>query len=260
LGDAVAGGAEHQRAAGVHEAQHVDHRQLALARRDQHRLIVDVDVGRALVGGGQAQRVHLVALGQRLDRRRQGGREQERAAGRRRQVEQGLDVLAEAEVEHLVGLVEHHRRDLAERHVAAVDVIAQAAGGADHDVRTLAQEHGLAPRIHAADARDHPRPGRSVEPLELAADLERELAGRRDHQRAHRSGGEPLGLAQERLGQRQPERDGLARAGLRRHQEVAVAGLGVEDGGLDRGGSRVAALGQRALEAGMGRREGHAAQ
>jgi hypothetical protein len=48
----VAGGAEHQRAAGVEVAQHVDHRMLDLARRDADRAVLDVAVRRVALADG----------------------------------------------------------------------------------------------------------------------------------------------------------------------------------------------------------------
>jgi hypothetical protein len=63
----VAGGAEHQRAAGVEEAQHVDHRQLDARGRDADGAVLDVAVRLACADRGvDAQRVALEGLGQRL--------------------------------------------------------------------------------------------------------------------------------------------------------------------------------------------------
>ena len=45
-----------------------------------------------------------------------------------------LDVLEEAEVEHLVGLVEHDVARLVEEQVVAADHVHHAADGADHDL------------------------------------------------------------------------------------------------------------------------------
>ena len=53
----------------------------------------------------------------------------------RRLREELLDVGEEAEVEHLVGLVEHHLLDVLEREQALVGEVEQAAGGADDDLR-----------------------------------------------------------------------------------------------------------------------------
>ena len=54
-----------------------------------------------------------------------------------------LDVGQEAQVEHLVGLVQHQRADLAEHQVALFGQVEQAAGRADDDVDALAQRRDL---------------------------------------------------------------------------------------------------------------------
>jgi hypothetical protein len=88
--------------------------------------------------GGNAQRIALIALGQRDDRLGHGRREQQRAAVFGRGVENFLQILAKAHVEHFVGLVEH--RDFERRQVerAAFQMVAQAARRADDDMRALA--------------------------------------------------------------------------------------------------------------------------
>jgi hypothetical protein len=47
---------------------------------------------------------------------------------------------------------------------APLDMVAQAAGRADDDMRALVEQGGLAARVHAADAGDDPRIGLLVEP------------------------------------------------------------------------------------------------
>jgi hypothetical protein len=125
-------------------------------------------------------------------------------------------------------------------------------------VDAVAERVALAPRVHAADAGRDPRAGVGVEPGQLAVDLERELAGRRDDERARRAGGgEPRLGAEQRLGEREAERDRLARAGLRRDQDVAHVDVGREDRGLHRRGLGVAARVQCILEARVCRRKRH---
>jgi hypothetical protein len=110
-----------------------------------------------------------------------------RSAGRG--LEDELQVLAEAEVEHLVGLVEHHGLQRREVERAALDVIAQAAGRADDDMRAALQ-----PR---ASRCGHPCRRRrtttmtrrcGVEPGQLALHLQGQFAGRGDDQRQRRAG------------------------------------------------------------------------
>ena len=85
-----------------------------------------------------------------------------------------------------------------------------------------------------------------VEPRQLAADLQGQFAGRRDHQRQRLRGcGQAAVLAEQVRRHGEAEGDGLAGAGLGRDQQVAALGLGFEHGGLDRGGLGIAARGER---------------
>ena len=168
------------------------------------------------------------------------------------------EILAEAEVEHLVGFVEHDGAQAAQLEVAALEVVAQPSRRADHEVRALRQRALLATDVHAADAADDPGPRRRVEPGQLAVDLQRQLAGGGDDEaERQRCRSEGLGLAQERGRQRQAVGHGLAGAGLGGDEEVAAVRLGAQHGGLDRGRLLVAALRERAGEGRVGVREGH---
>ncbi len=92
----------------------------------------------AIVADGRdAQRVALIALGERDDRARHRRRKEQRAAAIGGGVEDFLEVVAEAHVEHLVGFVEDDRLEAGEAERAAFEVVAQAARGADDDVHTL---------------------------------------------------------------------------------------------------------------------------
>ena len=121
-------------------------------------------------------------------------------------------------------------------------MIAQAARRADNDMRTLRQHAPFARGIHAADARGDARAGLLVEPGEFAADLQRQFARGRDHQRERCAGiGHAVFTAEQLCRDGKTEGDGLARAGLRRDDEVASVRFGFEDGGLNRGGRGIAA-------------------
>ena len=159
-----------------------------------------------------------VAVGELADRRRHGGREEQRLAARRRLLEDPLDVLHEAEREHLVGLVEHDVAGVRELQPAAADQVHHAAGRADHDLRALAQLHGLlGDRLAAEDGDD-------LDALELREraqrlrDLDAELARGREHEHL-----DVLGRLVDLLDGRQPEGRGLAAAGLRLADDVAAA-------------------------------------
>ena len=75
----------------------------------------------------------------------------------RRGLQDEFEILAKAEIEHLVGLVEHHRLQFRDVEPAASQMIAQPARRADDDMRARGQLALLAARVHAADAGDDAR-------------------------------------------------------------------------------------------------------
>ena len=99
-------------------------------------------------------RVVEVAVGQRADRRRHRRREQRRLAAVGRHVEDALDVLEEAEVEHLVGLVEDDEAAGVEDQRRALGEVHHAADRADDDVAAGAQLRLLRADRRAAEDGD----------------------------------------------------------------------------------------------------------
>ncbi len=263
VADVLARGAEDERAAGFEIAEHVDDGAFGIAGRDAHGAVVDVAVRLGRARGVDADGVALVILRQHGDAARDGGREQQRAArvgGRR--IEQRFEFFAEAEVEHLVGFVEHGDLKRGEIEKAAREVIAQAARRADDDVGAARQLLLLGADAHAADGDDDARAGVGIEPFELAADLHRKLARRRDDEGAGAVDRlEALVLAKQGGGEREAEGDGLARPGLGRDQHVGVGTRGVlvgfDHGKLDGRGLGKATRGKGAVERGVNCGEGH---
>ena len=149
-----------------------------------------------------------------------------------------LDVLGEAHVEHLVGLVEHQEAQLAQVERALVEVVHDPARRADDDVHAAAQRAELDAVALAAVDGQHVHAGQVAGVLlERLADLQRELAGRRQDERLR------LLLAQvEPRQDRQRERRGLAGAGLGQADDVAAVEHGRDRRGLDRGRGLVADL------------------
>ena len=93
--------------------------------------------------------------------------------------------------------------------------------------------------------------GRGVEPRQLALHLHRQLARRRDDERLRLAREAELRLvAEQRRGHREAVGDRLARAGLRRDEQVAAQRLGREDRGLHVGRGFVAARGERLADDG----------
>ena len=244
--DIVARGAEQDRGFRFVQPQQVDHGVFDVGRGHGHRLVADIAVAAFGRDRRYAQSICLVAPGQRGNRGRHRRREQHRAAFGRGAVENFLEVFAEAHVEHLVGLVEHDRAQSGQVERAAFEVVTQPARCAHDDVRAVVQGPPLAARVHAADTRGDARAGRGEEPFQLAADLQRQFARRRDYQRQRPAGsGQAFAVAQHHIGEGQPEGDGLARSRLGRHDQIAAGGLGFQHGGLHGGRDGIAARGQR---------------
>jgi hypothetical protein len=135
-----------------------------------------------------------------------------------------LDILDEAHVEHLVGLVEDEEFDMGEVEGAAAQVVEDAAGGADHDVDASAQAPELlAHRGSAVDGR-HARVGARAQRDELGRHLQGELA------RGHEDDGADMAdRGREELGEGNAEGGGLARAGSGAGDEVGSGGEEARD-------------------------------
>ncbi len=124
-----------------------------------------------------------VGAGQGDDRGRHRGREQHRLPGLRGLLDQPLDVGQEAEVEHLVGLVEHEGVHVREVEGAAVGQVEEAPGRADDDVDAGLECLELRLVADAAVDGEDPQAAVRAGELEVAGDLECELAGGSDDER-----------------------------------------------------------------------------
>jgi len=247
--DGVSGVAKHDRAGRFEKSQHVDDAVLDIGGRNPDRAIFDVGMAAFIARDVDPECLLLVLFRQCDDAARQGRREQQRAAGRGRGFQDEFHVLAKAEIEHLVGLVEHHRLQLRDIETAAPQMIAQPPRRADHDVGARGQLALLAARIHAAAAGDDARPGVLIEPCQFAMHLQRQFPRRRDDQGQRCRGRcEPLGVAKQFARDGEPIGDGFARAGLGRNQEVAAGSVIRQHRQLDRGRLVVIAFRQCARE------------
>ena len=147
---------------------HGDVRLADVLDRELVRRQVDVD------------RVDHVALGQPQHRRRQRGRQQQRLPLLRAAAQDLLDVGAEADVEHAVGLVEDDVADAVERQRAAARWSRTRPGRADDDGDALASARRAAGG--SAGRRRSARSGNAGSGASLLAssrDLDDQLAGRR---------------------------------------------------------------------------------
>jgi len=158
LVDLGAGAAEHERRVGLLEVEDAAERR-GLGRPVDH--VGDLAdarrlAGRGLVGGElQADGVAQVALDDRAEAGRERRREEHGLALGGGRVEDRLEVLGEAHVEHLVGLVEHHGAQAVQPQRAAFEVVAGAAGRRDDDVDAAREHLDLAAeRLPAVDGGD----------------------------------------------------------------------------------------------------------
>ncbi len=94
-----------------------------------------------------------------------------------------LQVLAKAHVEHLVGFVDHDGFQCRNFQRPPLQMIAQTSRRADDDVHAVLQLAPLAAGVHPAHAGDHPRAGILIEPVQFALNLQRQLTRRRDDER-----------------------------------------------------------------------------
>ncbi len=177
-------------------------------------------------GGADVRGLRHVAAGESDDRARHGRREQHGLAPGRQHVDDLLDVGQEAQVEHLVGLVEDQALDVLEAQLLLARQVQQAARGADDHVDALLQ--GLHLRLIGPAAVD--RGDADVAHLaggqEVVGDLLAQLA-RRDDDEGLRGVGQGLGRRAARLdvggdGDALEERKAEA-------QRLAGAGLGLAD-------------------------------
>ncbi|TPW10671.1 MAG: hypothetical protein FD127_3632 [Acidimicrobiaceae bacterium] len=125
----------------------------------------------------------LMSLGDAVDPRWQGGREQHGLALRRRGPEDLLDVLGEPHVEHLVGFVEHHDLHRLQRKGAAANVVESASGCGHHHVNAAVESLELSPdRLPAVDGQ-HPGAHVAAVLVHRLRHLHRELAGGHEDER-----------------------------------------------------------------------------
>ena len=167
-------------------------------------------------------RVVHVALGELRDRRRHGRREERRLTPIRAGAKDLLDILDEAEVEHLVRFVQDDVADGREDDDVAGDQVLHPPDGRDDDLGAGAKARRLLRDGLAAEDGDD----LDVHVLRVRAkrlcDLDAELARRRED-----DGLELLRFWVQVLEERQAERRRLARSGLRLADHVvAVEELG----------------------------------
>ncbi|MNZ67232.1 hypothetical protein D3C78_854700 [compost metagenome] len=147
-----------------------------------------------------------------------GGGEQHGLLAVRALVAQTLDVFGKAHVEHAVGFVENDHLDMLQVQVAGIELLEQAARGADQHVRHLAQHRGLFLEVFTTSDQASLDEGELGETLDFLEGLLRQLAGRQQHQGTNLDA--LLLEVHQAVEHRQDEGCGLAATGLRRHPQV----------------------------------------
>ena len=219
--DHGAGVAEHNGIGRFKIAQHIDNSVFIIARSDRHRLIFDIAVLAFFRHGRDPLGIALIAFGQACNGRRHGGREQQCLTLIGAFAQNEFQIFAKAQIQHLIGFVQHHGAQIRQVNGAAHDMVAQTPGRRHHDMGTAVQRTTLIAHIHAAHTGGHHRAGLTIQPGQFPFDLHRQLAGWGNHQRQWRRGGSKFILcAQNRIGNGQAKPDGLTRPGLRRNQKV----------------------------------------
>ncbi len=202
---------EHQRARDAVAHQKAAQKLHLVERTDGNIGLPDGFDGHLFVFDAQNLRLLQIFLGQVQDGKRHRGGEQRGLARFRRFGKNAFDVLAEAHVQHFVGLVQHGDFHVIQRQRAAVQVIHHAAGRTHDHLYAHLQRAKLALDRLPAVYGQHVQAGAVFGELDqLARRLHGELARGADHQRLRRAVGRV-----DLLDDRYAERGGFAGAGLR---------------------------------------------
>ncbi len=184
--------------------------------------------------GADHNRITEKGLGKRLHLVGHRGREKDRLACFRQRLENTPDRRQEAEIDHLVALIEHEMLDLPQINLALRLQILEPARGGDDDIDSLFQRANL--EIIALTATDgqvtHLQTCREC--LDAVRDLIGKLTGRNKHENACMARQFRLPPVEKNIQQRQQIGRRLAGAGLRKANEVAPFENGRNGVTLDR--------------------------
>jgi hypothetical protein len=144
--------------------------------------------------------------------------EQQRLTVLRDLLHHAIDLRRETHVQHPVGLVQHQHFEIIRHHVLLLEMVEQSTRCRDHDVHTTAQRRLLRLVRDTTEDRCH-LDARATRVLPHALlHLQRQLARRREHQRAR-----ALRPVQQATDQRQCERRRLAGSRLGKPDDVGAA-------------------------------------
>ena len=202
---------------------------LVVGRVDDQDAVRHLADGHALLVDLMADGVREEAAGEGVDAAVQRGAEQQALPTGRRGREDAGDAGEEAEVGHVVGLVEHGDLDRTQAHDLLLHEVFESTGAGHDDVDAAAKR--LLLRALADPAED----GRDAQACGLRerrdgrGDLGREFTGGREDESARKAGATLTARGGKACDERQGEGDGLAAARASAAQEVA-SGEGVGKG------------------------------
>ena len=207
---AAFGGTEHQSLAEPLRVQHAAQGIHLLVWTDLVVHLLDGGDREHLVGDGQHLRLAQETLAQFADRLGHGGGEQDPLAVRRALFQNKLDILAEAHVQHFVGLVQHDNPRLAQAQRAALQMIDNPARRAHDHLCALGKRPKLPLNgLPAVNRQNRNAPFVYGQFAQFFGYLNGQLAGRAKHQRLHALAGSDL------FQNGQAERRRFAGSGLR---------------------------------------------
>jgi hypothetical protein len=167
-----------------------------------------------------------------------------------------LERVDEAEIEHLVGLVQNQDFKLAQRQGALIDEIEQPPRRCNQDIEA-ARDGAQALRIgNAAEDDTDRKPHELAVGLGAGGDLCRKLARRRKHQHANVAGLGNVARRSKAVERGQHEGCGLAGAGLGDAEQIAAGQNRRDRLALDRRRLRIILRGER-IEKGLREPQGH---
>ena len=206
-----------------------------IALRGEVNALFDLLRRLARRGDLHLDRIGQIGRGQLFHLFRHCGREQQGLALLRDQARDFAQRVDEADVEHLVGLVEHEVFGFRQDQRAAFQQVQKAARSRDENINAFRELLGLhidrGPANNAEDA--HGRADR--ESGEVVVDLGGQFAGRREDQRAHGFGRGAFAVGEDLGDHRQAEGRRFAGAGLCEAENIAAFHAGRDALRLDRG-------------------------
>jgi hypothetical protein len=203
-------------------ADGLDEKGLLLALLDETDALLDLVGGGRRRGDGNLGRITQELRGEAFDEFRHGGREEQRLAFRRDMFRDGAEGMDEAEVQHLVGFVEHEDFNVLEADGALFDQVDQAAGSSDEYVHAALKLADLRADLGAAANHRHAQAEAGAVGFERGGNLAGEFAGRGQHEHARALVRGRALVAEQLVEDRSSEGQRLAGAGLGEAHDIAA--------------------------------------